>query len=374
MQSPSLRRQESCPSSLHGRFNSRELLPQANGSISNSNDPIRLQRRPSVQSQSSTDSEMSSFQWDDSNAGVFRFSPSPPPRGRSFRRSSSYIRPVASHSPRTPRLSNIISGGLIGRGTFGDVHRGMDLRTGIQYAIKRSRGNVDEQQARALRSEIQVMQELRHPNIVRYFGILFHEADESLDIFLELVPGGSLADLIRDHGSLGFSLVRKFAFHMLQGISYLHREKVIHRDIKGANVLVSLDGTCKLADFGCSKMLSMMDTAERNRTLQRLCGSIPWMAPEIIKETGYGLSADIWSFGATVLEISSGQRPWPNMKEQVSGMFQIANTLTGPPIHGKITSMLREFITLCFRINPNERPSAAQLLEEEIFMDLPSPM
>lgn len=96
---------------------------------------------------------------------------------------------------------------------------------------------------------------------------------------------------------------RKFSFQIVSGVDYLHSKGIIHRDIKGANILVTDSGVAKLADFGCSKQLAGMFTTSVEESLRAIRGSIPWMAPEVIKQTGYGRSSDIWSLGATAIEM-----------------------------------------------------------------------
>ena len=119
------------------------------------------------------------------------------------------------------------------------------------------------------------MKDLNHPNIVRYYGT---EKDGSvLNIFLEFVPGGSLASLIKKFGRLGENIVKKYAYQLLRGLAYLHEHRIIHRDIKGANVLVDVSGELKLADFGASRQIAEVVTiTDGFTTLQGTPVSISW--------------------------------------------------------------------------------------------------
>ena len=99
---------------------------------------------------------------------------------------------------------------------------------------------------------------------------------------------------------------RKFCFHIMSGIEYLHVKCIIHRDIKGANVLVTDTGIAKISDFGCSKRLVGMCTSSLEESLKVIKGSVPWMAPEVIRQSGFGRSSDIWSIGATMIEMGKG--------------------------------------------------------------------
>lgn len=100
---------------------------------------------------------------------------------------------------------------------------------------------------------------------------------------------------------------RRFIEQILFGVEYLHGKGIIHRDIKGANILVNDVGVAKLADFGCSKKLAGLTTTSLEDSLRNIMGSVPWMAPEVIKQSGHGRSADIWSVGATVVEMGTMQ-------------------------------------------------------------------
>ena len=152
---------------------------------------------------------------------------------------------------------------------------------------------------------------------------------------------------------------------ILRGLHYLHSKGFIHRDIKGANVLVSEAGVAKLADFGCSKQLQGAATGSMDESLRSIRGSIPWMAPEVIRQSGHGRSADIWSLGATVIEMLTASRPWPNLDDSFAALFHVASAKTGPPYPDHVSDLCKDFLDCCFPIEPKERLTASQLLEHE---------
>ena len=130
------------------------------------------------------------------------------------------------------------------------------------------------QEIESFRREIEMMESLQHNNIVRYFGT--DRTDKNLFILLEFVPGGSIEQMLSQFGAFSEEMVRRFTHHILSGVSYLHDCGIVHRDIKGANVLVSSSGVAKLADFGCSKKLSGMFTASMEESMRAIRGSVQW--------------------------------------------------------------------------------------------------
>ena len=148
----------------------------------------------------------------------------------------------------------------------------------------------------------------------------------------------------------------RYAKQLLEGMTYLHGFGIVHRDIKGANVLVDTQGCVKLMDFGCGKHMQAMEERDTVK------GTPFWMAPEIIRRQPYGTSADIWSFGCTVLEMVTGRPPWSEYDAGVSILFKIGSSKEPPPFPETCSDVLRDFLLLCFNRNAKARPSAAQLL------------
>lgn len=138
--------------------------------------------------------------------------------------------------------------------------------------------------------------------------------------------------LITKFGRLSEAIVRKYVAQLLVGLKYLHEQRVIHRDIKAANILVDDRGTIKLADFGSSKRLDSMGMINNGNLSLR--GTPYFMAPEVIMQIGHGQKADIWSVGCTILQMVTGQPPWKNLRlgTPAALMFHIANAQSPPPM------------------------------------------
>ncbi|XP_031279229.1 mitogen-activated protein kinase kinase kinase 5-like [Pistacia vera] len=255
-------------------------------------------------------------------------------------------------------------GKLIGRGTFGSVYIATNRETGALCAMKDVDIIPDDSKSaeciKQLEQEIRVLQHLKHPNIVQYYGS--EVVDDHFYIYLEYVHPGSINKYVRDHfGAITESIVRNFTRHILYGLAYLHSTKTIHRDIKGANLLVDASGVVKLADFGMAKHLTGLSYE------LSLKGSPYWMAPEVMQSvmqkdahSNLALAVDIWSLGCTVIEMLTGRPPWGEL-EGPQAMFKVLHKT--PPIPETLSSEGKDFLQRCFRRNPADRPSAMLLLE-----------
>ncbi|KAL2262228.1 hypothetical protein VTK26DRAFT_2064 [Humicola hyalothermophila] len=280
--------------------------------------------------------------------------------------------------PKRQTTFRWFKGQLIGKGTFGRVYLGMNATTGEFLAVKEVEVNPKAAQGdkkkmqelvAALDQEIDTMQHLDHINIVQYLGC--ERKETSISIFLEYISGGSIGSCLRKHGKFEEPVVASLTRQTLSGLAYLHREGILHRDLKADNILLDLDGTCKISDFGISKKTDNIYGNDKTNSMQ---GSVFWMAPEVIRSQGEGYSAkvDIWSLGCVVLEMFCGRRPW-SREEAVGAIYKIANGETPPipdDIREEISPIAIAFMLDCFTVNPSERPTADVLLSQHPFCEL----
>ncbi|XP_052210007.1 mitogen-activated protein kinase kinase kinase YODA isoform X2 [Diospyros lotus] len=266
--------------------------------------------------------------------------------------------PGSAETPTSPG-SLWKKGRLLGRGTFGHVYLGFNSESGELCAMKEvvlcSDDAKSRESAQQLRQEIALLSHLRHPNIVQYYGS--ETVDDKLYIYLEYVSGGSIYKLLQDYGPLGEIAIRSYTYQILSGLAYLHVKNTVHRDIKGANILVDPSGCVKLADFGMAKHISGQSCPLSFK------GSPHWMAPEVIKNSsGCNLAVDIWSLGCTILEMATGKPPWSKY-EGVAAMFKIGNSKELPEIPDHLSDECKDFVMHCLQRNPKLRPMAVHLLE-----------
>ena len=187
-----------------------------------------------------------------------------------------------------------------------------------------------------------------------------------MNIFLEYVPGGSVAALLQNYGAFEEELVRNFVKQILTGLNYLHTKGIIHRDIKGANILVDNKGGVKISDFGISKKKVTDNLFGANKVVrQSLQGSVFWMAPEVVKQEPYTRKADIWSLGCLIVEMLTGEHPFPSLN-QMQAIFKIGSSAS-PTIPDDISDDAKDFLKQTFETDSAARPSAA-VLERSAFI------
>ncbi|EKF31081.1 protein kinase, putative [Trypanosoma cruzi marinkellei] len=299
----------------------------------------------------------------------------------------------------------------LGVGARGVVYEGYDEERGRFVAVKEipffddggvGTGGGDDaaeedpafvEERRAIVREITLMERFEHPNLVVYYGA--RRSAVGVQIIMELINGGSLDAIIRRQGSLRESVVRSYTHDILEGLAYLHdTARVCHRDVKPANVLITVDGRCKLTDFGVSKLL------DDNVSMRTTVGTPWYMAPEVVNgnddedvegtedtkrydgegsckkkvhKSSYTTAADIWSLGVTVFEMISGRKPFGGeMKNPAAVLFAIASSDGTPPRlpeNCEASGSLRAFLDLCFVRDARLRPKARELLSHEWFTE-----
>ncbi|XP_054153126.1 serine/threonine-protein kinase Pak-like [Oppia nitens] len=240
----------------------------------------------------------------------------------------------------------------IGSGASATVYTAIDSLTGGTVAIKKM--NLSQQLKKELIiTELMVMKDQNHENLVNYIDS--HFVDNELWVVMEYLEGGSLTDVINS-SVLSESQMACVCLEVLKAIVYLHSKSIVHRDIKSDNILLGMDGTVKVTDFGfCGHI-----TGDEKR--HTLIGTPYWMAPEVVSRAQYGYKVDVWSLGIMMIEMIDGEPPYMN-ESPLKALYLIA-THGKPDIKSRhqLSPDLLNFIDSCLEIDVDKRSSAAELL------------
>ncbi|NXC44854.1 M3K19 kinase, partial [Penelope pileata] len=257
-------------------------------------------------------------------------------------------------------------GEVLGKGAYGTVYCGLTSQGQLiavkQVVLDTSDQLATEEEYQKLHEEVDLLKTLKHVNIVTFLGTCLE--DNILSIFMEFVPGGSISSIINRFGPLPEIVLCKYTKQILEGVAYLHDNCVVHRDIKGNNVMLMPNGIVKLIDFGCARRLAWVSlSGTHSEMLKSVHGTPYWMAPEVINESGYGRKSDIWSIGCTVFEMATGKPPLASM-DRIAAMFYIgAHRGLMPSLPDRFSGTAADFVHACLTRDQHERPSALQLLD-----------
>ena len=264
----------------------------------------------------------------------------------------------------------------IGKGAFGSVFKALHKSTEKLYAIKiidysknnnRENNNIINYNYQSIQQETSLMKLVYESNyVVKYYGSYFSRKSNTLWLILEYCASGSIIDLMlsmnRTFNEIEVATIIEM---VLKGLVDIHKKNLIHRDIKGANILLSEDGTAKIADFGVGVHL----INEKNRNSKK--GSPYWMSPQVALNLDYDTKTDIWSLGITCIEMIEGEPPYSNLKprcviEKIGKSPPKADELIDSHYH---TYEFINFVKKCLEINPNKRPSAKELLNHSFIIN-----
>ncbi|KAJ3622570.1 hypothetical protein Zmor_004504 [Zophobas morio] len=254
---------------------------------------------------------------------------------------------------------------MIGKGGFGVVYKCLDVATGECVAIKSiTSKNISKAKLKDLQAEINLLKQLSASSeegvqyITHYINSFYafnclHIILE-IDLKLRLCEQGSLLSILKKYGVFPENLIAVYMRQVLLGVSFLHRQGIIHRDIKGANILTTRKGEVKLADFGVSVFLE-------EGAISSVAGTAYWMAPEIIELRGACEESDIWSLGCTVIELLTGYPPYFHMAPMPAMYAIVQNDL--PPFPEGLSDALQDFLNKTFQKYIPNRGKAEDLLK-----------
>uniref|UniRef100_A0A3B3V1V9 Mitogen-activated protein kinase kinase kinase 19 n=1 Tax=Poecilia latipinna TaxID=48699 RepID=A0A3B3V1V9_9TELE len=232
-----------------------------------------------------------------------------------------------------------------------------------QVCLDSSDPDAAKKEYNRLQGEVDLLKTLRHSNIVGFLGTSLYQ--HVVSIFMEYIPGGSIASILHRFGPLPERVLALYTHQILEGVAFLHQNRVIHRDLKGNNVMLMPTGVIKLIDFGCARRLSCLNPTAPNsgELLKSIHGTPYWMAPEVINESGYGRKSDIWSVGCTVFEMATGKPPLAHMDKMAALFYIGARRGLMPSLPDGFSENAKDFVKICLTSDQSVRPSADQLLK-----------
>ncbi|XP_047350442.1 neither inactivation nor afterpotential protein C isoform X3 [Vespa velutina] len=270
---------------------------------------------------------------------------------------------------------------VIGSGVCGDVYEAIDQQAGNKKVAIKVQKLTPETQALIV-EEYRVLRDFAgHPNLPDFYGIYRRRSGKKTEydqiwLVMELCEGGSVMDLVRGLIASNKKMREKHIAYILKevikALIHLHENNVIHRDVRGSNVLLTKEGEVRLIDFGLSRMIKG-ELGRRNSCI----GSPNWMAPEVVtskaggSDSGYGSRVDVWAIGIMAIELADGRPPFQDM-HPTRALFQIVRN--PPPTlyrQSNWSQNFNDFISECLEKNPDNRPFMAEIIEHPFLAELP---
>lgn len=254
-------------------------------------------------------------------------------------------------------LDELEIGAVIGHGAGGVVNRAVHKPSGMVVAVK-SMDVLNDDTRRQMMRELKILYEHEGDHIVQFHGAFYNDCH--INVVLEYMNAGSLADLFRRAGRFPESVISDFAAQIVQGLHYLHRERhQVHRDVKPANILCDQQGRVRLSDFGVAKDLT--STLEQCDTF---LGTARYMAPETLGGKPYSFPADVWALGICLVEFATGRYPYDSFKSH----WELLDAMVSQPLphlaeDGGWSEDFRDFVNKCLQIDPEARGDISVLAE-----------
>ena len=257
----------------------------------------------------------------------------------------------------------------LGSGSQKKVYLAYDTDTGREVAWNSIIVNIiDDDSIKKIKAEIEILKPLKHPNIISFIYCFYNDSKNEIVFITELFSGGSLSKYLMEFKYPRLRLVKLWCQEILKGLQYLHEYKppIIHRDIKCENIFINKNtGEVKIGDLGLSVILKDTEYAEQ------FCGTIEYCSPEVYNKK-YGVKSDIYSFGMSMIEMITGEKPYSECKGQIMVVCNKVRNKILPNCFSKIKNQkVIDFINKCLKPE-EERPSAAELLQDEFLNDLDS--
>lgn len=281
---------------------------------------------------------------------------------------------------------NWIKGDVIGKGAFGIVYKAFDKTTGEIIAVKeisliskkhkkfsprkgRKKSKNMQKILKEFDHETKLMKCLKHRNIVQFKSYVYDSKEKKVYITMEYVAGNSLAFIYNKNGAFAESMIKNYVRQILKGLEYAHEQNIIHRDIKGGNILINNQNVIKLADFGSAILTAH---GKKENAFQMDFEATPlWTAPEVLVTGKYDSKIDIWSVGCVIIEMATAKKPWSeySFDNSFAALFHIGQSNERPKWPTNCLSLkCQNFLDLCLKRDPEQRLSAKQLLSHEFIL------